>query len=362
MKAERISHLFADPGPFASVFVDVSRNTESGAHEVEVRIRNATDRLAAAGAPDAVVELVVERLGESHDVPAPASQVVVATSRGVLLDDIVHAHTPRTAASWDALPDLTDWIACVDGAVTFVLALVDHEGGEVLTYGVDRSAEPVTASSHQGEDPHEHKVRGGGLAHRRYQRSAENVWAANAKAVAELLRSRISDGVRLIVLAGDPTSRTQVRAALDEDGTAEVVELEHGGRARDGGDEALHEAIREVLAEHTVAERLAASHDLRERLGRGNGAVTGIRDTADAFVMGQVETLLIDPDEAGKDVVKPGEHPGLALAETSSTREVRADLGLVAAAARTGAETMVLPSRALYGASVAALLRWPDTQ
>lgn len=356
MKAERISHLYTDPGPFATAFVDISRGSESGAHEVDVRVRNAMDRLAAAGTPEPVVNMVLERLRASHAVSPPASQVVVATPAGTLLDDIVHAHAPRTIAAWETLPDLTEWIGCFDGAVTFVLALVDHEVGEVLTYGRDRGPVPVVESAGH-EDPHEHKVRGGVPTPRRYQRTAENLWAKNANAVADLLRSRIADGVTLIVLAGDPTSRTQVRVALEEPGSVEIVELEHGGRARDHGDAALHESIRGVLAEHTVAARVATSHDLRERLGRGNGAVTGIRDTVDAFVMGQVETLLIDPEQAGNEILKPAEHPGLMLTDIRSTQQVRADLGLVSAAARTGAETMMLPARALYGASVAGLLR-----
>lgn len=357
MKAERIAHLYEDPGPFATVFVDVSRGTATGEQEVEIRRRNVADRLDASGAPEAVVDNVLERLRDSAHVPAPASQIVVATPRGVLLDDVVHAHTVRTVAAWDELPDLTDWIACVDGAIAFVLALVDHEGGEVFTYGVDRHESPV-AQTAGNEDPNEHKVRGGGLAHRRYQRTAENAWAENAGEVADLLRSKISDGLRLIVLAGDPKSRTQVRSALDNATSVEIVELDHGGRAEDGGDEALHDAIREVLSERATVARVASSHELSERLGRGNGAVTGINDVADAFVQGQVESLLLDPAETGNQQLTPAEHPGLEFNGVSSIERVRADLGLVAAAARTGAEMTVLPRRAMYGATAAALLRW----
>lgn len=361
MKAERIAHLFQDPGPFASAFVDVSRDTENGEHQVELKVRDVTERLVAAGAPQDVVDTIAGRLGQSAGVPSPASQVVVATERGVLLDDLVHTQTRRSTATWGALPDIGDWIACEDGSVAFVLALVNHEGGEVLTYGTNhfesRSDESIGAA-----DEHEHKVRGGGLAHRRYQRTAENVVAENAEAVADVLRSRISDGLRLVILAGDPASRAQVRRRLDGVPSREVVELEHGGRPADGGDEALHRAVGDVLTEQSTATRLRVVHDLKDRLGAGNGAATGVRDVAEAFVRGQVATLLLDPPDVAETNLDPRDHPGLALTDLPTNEPVRADLGLIAAGARTGADVVVSPSGTLYGASVAALLRWEGAE
>lgn len=356
MKAERIAHLYQDPGPFASVFVDISRGTESGAHEVELAVRDLTERLAASGAPEEVVRTVEDRLGAYPHVPAPASQVVVATERGVLLDDLVHARVGRSTATWSVLPDIGDWIGCEDGVIAFVLALVDHEGGEVLTYGVDNGGPREETAGRP--DAHEHKTRGGGLAHSRYQRSAENVWAQNADAVADVLRSRIADGLRLVIIAGDPTSRSKVRATLDAPPSVDVVELAHGGRPSDGGDDGLHDAVGAVLTEQSTSTRLRLVHDLKDRLGAGSGAVTGVRDAADAFVRGQVGTLLIDPPAAAELRLDPRDHPGLALSGMPTNEPVRADLGLVAAAARTGADVVVSPTGTLYGTPVAALLRW----
>lgn len=359
MRAERIAHLYADPGPFAALLLDVSRETESGAHEVDIRCRNAADQLIAAGAPDHLVAAMVERVGASVGVPAPASQIVVGTERGVLLDDIVHAQTAQTTAVWADLPDLGTWIAHEDGAPPFVLALVDHEGGNVITYGADHIKAHEDTSVRE-TDTHEHKVRGGGLSHRRFQQTAENVWAHNADAVVDVVSSRISAGLRLVVVAGDPTSRSHVRSALAEHPHVGVVELEHGGRARDGGDDALHDAIRKVLAEHVMSERLSAAHELRERLGRGDGAVTGISDIAEAFVRGQVETLMLDPSAAAEEVISPREHPGFELTSDGPDGDVRADMALIAAAARTNADTVVLPPKAVLDTPAAALLRWSN--
>lgn len=359
MKAQRIAHLFHDPGPFASVFVDVSRGTEDGEHEAALKVREVTDGLLTHGAPDHVARAVADTLGQSADVPAPASQVVVATERGILLDDVVHTRTTRSTATWGPLPDVAEWIGCEDGVVAFVLALVDHEGGDVLTYGTNHHVRHDEIGT---PDQHEHKTRGGGLAHRRYQRTAENVWAHNAEEVAGVLRSRIADGMRFIVLAGDPASRAQVRAALDPPPGVEVVELTNGGRPRDGGDDALHGAVGEVLCEHSTQTRLRLVHDLKDRLGSGRGAATGVRDVADAFVRGQVETLLLDPSEVALLDLDPRDHPGLALSGMPTNTPVRADLGLIAAAARTDADVVVTPTGTLYGTPVAALLRWEGAE
>jgi hypothetical protein len=99
--------------------------------------------------------------------------------------------------------------------------------------------------------------------------------------------------------------------------------------------------------------------ELRDRLGQGGRAVTGARDTVDAFVRGQVDTLLLDPPSAAALTVRPADHEGLAVGAVSGLpADVRADLLLVALAALTAAEVAVLPQSTMFGSPVAALLRW----
>lgn len=58
---------------------------------------------------------------------------------------------------------------------------------------------------------------------------------------------------------------------------ATVVELGSGTRARDGGDEATQQAIREALMDHAVARRLEDVHVLKDRLGMDSAVATGVR-------------------------------------------------------------------------------------
>jgi hypothetical protein len=301
------------------------------------------------------VEAARERLLEAVDRPAPVARLVVATPTGVVLDELASVRVDRPVATWGPLPDLAAWIEHRDSAVTFVLAVVDHQGGDVAVFDSD-VPEPEQQESVGGESDFVHRVPVGGWSALRYQHTTENVWARNAEAVADEVVSHVRKGHRLVLLAGDPTSRGLVRDGLDAS-KAELVELEAGTRAEDGGDEALQQAIREALMEHVVGRRMQVIHELKERLGRDASAAAGVHDVADAFVRGQVDTLLLDPADAAGIDLDPARHPGLSLGP-SAEGPVRADQALIAAAVRTDADVSVAPSSALGGAPVAALLRW----
>jgi hypothetical protein len=363
MRTERIADLYADAGPFASVHIDVSRDNENAEHQVELQTRAACEQLERQGAPTAVIETIRERLAENTHAPAPVSRTLVATEAGgVLLDEVVHRRTEQPTAVWGPVPDVSAWIDAQDATIPFVLALVDHEGGDVSTF-VSDLPDPEDTTSVGGDDEPEHvqKVAGGGWSHMRYQNTSENIWARNAQAVAEEISSRVADGYHLVVLAGDPKSRSQVHQLLGDSGPAEVLELPEGGRSQDGGDEALHENVRDLLRSQVVARRLDAVHTLKDRLGRDEAVAIGVKDVADAFVRGQVDTLMLDPAAAAEHEVSPSDHPGLVLGSGSVDGPVRADLGLVAAAVLTGAEVRVSSRATLGGAPVAALLRWDQT-
>ncbi len=356
MLTTRLADLYGVPGPFATVMLDVSHDNENGEHEHGLRVRAATEELAGLSAPDTVVKEVSERLAELVPDPSPVTRTVVATAAGVVFDDVSHVRTDQPVVTWAPLPDLARWVEHQDAVVPFVLAVVDHEGGDVAVYDSD-VPEPGEHDSAGGETHHIHKVPVGGWSALRYQHVTENVWARNAEAVADEIVSHVREGHRLVLLAGDPQSLPTVLARL-EDSPATVVHLDTGSRAQDGGDEAMQQAIREALMEHVAARRLEDVHTLRDRLGMDSAVATGVRDVADAFVRGQVDTLLLDPQAAAELTVDPADHPGLVLGAEPPTRPLPADQALVAAAVATSATVRITPQATLGGAPVAALLRW----
>ncbi|WP_028645050.1 baeRF2 domain-containing protein [Nocardioides sp. URHA0020] len=356
MDTTHLTPLFQDEGPFATVLIDVSHDSQNGEHEHDLRVRAACATLAEQGADEATIDALRTAIEQAVDRPAPTARFVVASARGVLLDELAGFRVDQTVATWAPFPDLTGWIEHRDSAVGFVLALVDHEGGDVAVYDSD-VPEPREETSITGDEQFVHKVPVGGWSALRYQHVTENVWAQNAEAVVEEITSHVRAGHRLVLLAGDPQSRGMVRSQLE--GTrAEVVELESGTRNEDGGDEALQQAIREALVAQVVQRQLALVHELKDRLGRNHAVATGVDEVADAFVRGQVDTLLLDPAAADELRLRPSEHPGLVLGSTTPSGPVRADQALVAAAAMTSAAVATFPSAAMKGAPVAALLRW----
>ena len=352
MDTSTLTDLYQSSGPFATALVDVAHDTENGAHEHELRVRAACESLREQGADEGVVAAVAERLGETVHEPAPVARVVVATPDGVQYDETASFRVDDTVATWAPLPDLARWIEHRDGVLTFVLAVVDHEGGDVGLYRSDLPT-PEQLESIDGSTENIHQVGATDWGNLNYQHRTENVWAKNAAEVADRISSYVRTGTRLVLIAGDPRSKSLVRERLYE-AEAEVVELEHGTRNEDGGDDALQQAVREALLDQVVRARVERVHELRGRLGRGESVATGAEEVADAFVRGQVDTLLLDPAAAADVELDVAAHPGLSLPDG----RLRADQALVAAAVLTDAQVGVAPAPAMGGAPVAALLRW----
>ncbi|WP_435746561.1 Vms1/Ankzf1 family peptidyl-tRNA hydrolase [Nocardioides sp. SYSU DS0663] len=359
MDTTDLSTLKQATGPFATVLVDVSHGTESGDQEHGLRVRAACDQLREQGAGDEVVDAVTRSLMEPTDRPAPVGRLVVANAGGVVLEDVASVQVDQPVATWAPLPDLAAWIEHRDSTVAFVLALVDHTGGNVSIHTSDvptaLEEEVLETDGRRADDIN--KVSVGGWAQGHYETRAENAWRDSAEEVVDAITSHVRAGHRLVLLAGDPTSKGMVRERL-EDSPAEIVELESGQRAEDGGDEALQEAIRSALTDHVVQRRLALVHEVKERLGRGESVATGVDDVADAFVRGQVDTLLLDPASAAELELDPTAYQGLSLGEGLPDGPLRVDQALVAAAVLTDAAVAVSPRAALGGEPVAALLRW----
>lgn len=356
METSSLSSVYEASGPFATALIEVSRDNENAEHEQELRVRAACEALAGQGADPVVVKLVEDRLAEVVNRPAPVSRLVVANADGVLLDETAGIRADQPVANWGPLPDLAAWIAHKDSATTFVLAIVDHEGGDVAVYDSD-VPEPEEEGTVGGETLHVHKVPVGGWSALRYQHVTENVWARNAAEVADRVNAHVNDGHNLVLLAGDPQSRPMVRERVEHPGVT-LVELETGTRAEDGGDEALQQAVRQALMDQVVQRQLSLSHEVKDRLGRDHAVATGVHDVADAFVRGQVETLLVDPAAAAELTLDPAEHPGLAVGAGVEDGPLPAVQALIAAAVLTSADVTVTRSAALGGSPVVALLRW----
>jgi hypothetical protein len=357
METATLAPVLGKPGPYATVLVDVSQDNESGRQQHDARVRAACDELAAQGAPAEVIERIASVLAEQTSLPAPASRLVIGTPDEIVYDRVAVLRQDQPICSWHPLPDLTAWAAHRDAGVRFLLVLVDHAGGEVTLWDSD-VPEPRADVTAGGETEDIHQVPVGGWASIQVQRTTQNVWRRNAEDVVEEVRRLVAEHrPDVVLLSGDPASIGIARPDLERLDAA-LVELSSGQRNADGGDEALQQAIREALHQVVVERRTAQLHRVREAMGRGSGVATGVRDVADALVQGQVETLLFDPARAPEMELDPRDHPGLTFGAATVEGPVRADEALIAAAVLTEADIVAMPSAALGGAPVVALLRW----
>ncbi|WP_435770521.1 Vms1/Ankzf1 family peptidyl-tRNA hydrolase [Nocardioides sp. SYSU DS0651] len=368
MKLDTLRPIYEQSGPYVSLHLEVSRDSENAQQQLDARWTNAKQELEQAGLSSELLAELEERLKEQTHVAGTAWRTIVATTESVVFDDVRagDSHRPETVEV-GPLPDLSGWLSMADGQFPFLVVRADRVGADVDLYHAANSAVEQSRSVDGGE-LHITKVAVGGWAHRRFQERSENQWRDNAALAVKAIEQAITGrGVRLIVLAGDVRARADIAEMLGDRDDVTIVQTEAGGRAAGASEDALWEEVRRALADLEARE----VDDLGQRIARGvavsEGVLTGPDPVADAFVKGAVERLVLDLDDAHAVTVAAGDHPGLALPPSAmEAGELPADQVLVAAAALTDAEVSVLPAGMplpqdlALSSGVAALLRWDD--
>jgi hypothetical protein len=361
MQLGTLQDVYTHTGPFVTVHMDVSRNTEDARQQIDARWTSARHELERAGVDPKLVEQIGERLHEADDIPGEVRRTIVAADGEILFDDVLAGSTPwPELVTVGELPDLSGWLHQADGQLPFLLVVADREGADLDFY----RALARSGSDHsevEGTELHIHKYQGGGWAHRRFQQRSENAWESNAREVSDEIRSLVKrHRPRVVVLAGDERARTLIADELATLQT-DVEQVSGGGRADGSSDKALWTDVRRVLAHIEATDEQQLTARLEEKWGQGSGAVLGVDDVLRAFVEGKVETVIVDLQKARDLDVDPTRFPGLGLpGAAAEQKHLRADQVLVAAAALTDAAVAVLPAEQTKGGGVAAMLRWDD--
>jgi Bacterial archaeo-eukaryotic release factor family 2 len=360
MNLAGIQHLYHHDGPFLSLHLDVSREAEGVTKGVESGWNSVRRELMGLGADESLVERVGELVRKPTGIPGPARRSVVAEGDAVLFDDVRMGDGAwPEVTTVGPLPDVSGWVAQVDGEFPFLLVVADREGADVDVYR-SLSQQEHQHRSVQGQTLHINKVPGGEWAE--LQHSTEEVWRRNARSVAESALSAAKQyGAKLVLLAGEVRARAEVQEAIGSGGTVEVVEIESGGRAAGSSSQALWREVEIALGQQWQQRRQHVRDRLQEQSGQAHAVARGLRDVLGALVRGQVERLVVDLGAAHEQTVAPSDYPGLVLPSAAfDGQRLAADQTLLAAGAATDAEVTVLPSSSIGGDGVAALLRWGD--
>lgn len=361
MQLGTIQDVYTHPGPFVTVHLDVSRNTEDAPQQLDARWTTARQSLEEAGVDTALVDAIGERVHEPLDVPGEVRRTIVAADGEIVFDDVLAGHTVwPEVVTYGELPDVSGWLHQVDGQMPFLLVVADREGADIDFYRA--LARPDAERTEVSGDTIDlHKVPGGGWSHRRFQERSENVWESNARDVADEVRAAVRrHRPRVVILAGDERARTLIAEALDGL-QCDVEQVTAGGRAAGSSTESLWEDVRRVLARIEAADQQQLIGDLEEKWGQGSGAALGVDDVVQALVQGKVDRLIVDLQKARDLTVDPTRFPGLPLpAQAAQRTDLPADQVLVAAGAATDTAISLIPAQQGKGGGVAALLRWDD--
>jgi hypothetical protein len=368
-----LSELTRTPGPYATVYLDASHDSEDAARALELRWAGHRAELAGQGADEPTLAALDTAVADADPAVGRAGRVLVAADGRVLLDRVLPEPPAAPSATWGPAPDLVPLLFDAPPPLTAVVVRVDKSGGEILLAGDDGAPYPVDEV--RGDTSPLHKTRGGGWKHLKMQHTVENTWRSNVAALAERVDAEVRrTGARVLVLAGDGQSRTLLRDVLAERSAAIAVDVEHSGGRSGADDEELAGAVERAARTAVDAARRTVLDRLDQELGRPDGLATGgLEPVLEALRAEQVDTLFLDGGIVRDGELWVGEVPSqLATDEerlrglgTEPVGRMPVDAALLRAAAASGAafEPLGGGRTGLVGKpvedGVAALLRYP---
>jgi hypothetical protein len=360
-----ISHVFTHQGPFSTVYLDATRATESGAHEIELRWRALRGSLTDQGAGEADLAALDDALENARDAGS-TGLVLVAAGGSVVFRGTLPRPPLRESASVAALPFLMPYFAQRGSRTPYLAVTVDRQGAEIVPapWLAEQSVE-VTGS--QGPV---HKTGRNTWDELHFQHRVENAWEANARDVADaIVKIAAAHAIQLVIVTGDPRARAllteQLQSGLRE-GT-DVVTAEAGGREPGPGSAEHAEAVHDAVLRHDWRSRRELLEHLQQNLGRERYAVAGVREVVDAVRSAAVDTLVVsdDPSSTLRAFIGPDPtHLGLTEQElhdmgVAEPLQDRLDSALIRAVYGTGARLVVTPNAHDYlPEGIGALLRF----
>jgi hypothetical protein len=364
-----LTELYKHGGPFASVYLDASRQTESGGAEVELRWRGLQAELQSSGADEANLAALDAVAGRHRDLPRPHGQFLVA-SGGELLVDAITARPPlRQLSRWSLLPHVTPFLAARMTQVPHLLAQIDRTGADLSIVIADQPEQDSTVVGTAQEPIH--KTGRNDWSERHFQNRVDDAWETNSKDVARAIRDQLPASATLVLLAGDPRARAMVEAQLSQQlaSTVQVVQLHSGGRADGVSPSALADEVQSAVLRHVWRDRRDVLASLQQAIGRGDYGVAGVGPVVEVLRKAQIETLVLsdDPSSTLSAFVGPGP---LDLALDATELEAlgvevlgrdRLDSAVVRALAGTAADIFIVPgAHDFVTDGIAALLRYAD--
>lgn len=362
MRLSFLEPVYKEPGPFASVYLDTSRDAaiEDPDAAIALRWRRLREALESEGADADSVAAVAGTMGDDADVPGMHGQALFTAHGKLALQDELPDPPAHDTAHYGTLPDTMPLVVQHAPGIPYLAVRVHYTGRHTTdapgTVRVDAEAGtwPLT------------KVTPG-------EQLRNEVPVAEWPHVAERLGRQLEAvarrlGTEMLVLAGDVWARGILARRLPRYLRGQIATV-GGSTAPQPG-----RALMEQQLDGLFSGRMAA-HD-RELLGaflaqraHDGASAEGLVGTVSALQRGQVRALFLNNHPESTLRLWVGPEPGqLALSEDElrsygvrSVRAERADAALVRALVGTGAELVLVPERQLrLREGVGVLLRYAD--
>ncbi|MGW7440317.1 baeRF2 domain-containing protein [Streptomyces sp. NPDC054849] len=360
MRLSFLEPLYAEPGPFASVYLDTSRDVAHPERAIALRWRRLREDLSRQGAGRALLNAMEEAVGSDTEVPGTHGQALFAAHGTLVLDGELPRPPEHDWARYGTLPDTMALVTQHVPEIPYLAVIVHYSGLPTAeTHGW------VTLEAETGTWPAS-SVAPGARLHRRvpvatWHRAAGRL----GHQLDEIARRAHADAV---VVGGDDWAGNVLVRRLPRSLRDKVVRV--GGHTPTDTGRALLEPQLD-----TVFRGRMAAHD-RElvdvfigRRALEGPATEGLSTTLAALQRGQVSALLLNRPPASSLRLWAGPRPTqLALTEAEllsfgvrAPCEERADEALVRALVGTGAELVLVPESELeLYEGVGALLRYTD--
>ncbi len=353
------------PGPWATVWTDVSYDTPDAAQQRELTARGIRERLATQGADGGTREALYEALARPPSPGMPGSRggrYLLGEGHEVVCDVALAGPPARSGEAWSALPRLSPLLSGLADETACMVAYVDRVGADLeLRDGGTRPLGDV-----RGTDRPAHRTGRDVWSEKHHQVKVENTWEHNAEEVARFIADAWKDsGAEILLLAGDARERHSVRERLPADIAERAAETEHGGRAKGSGSMLLQ---RDVAAARAGFERERTDQELARFHSGATETATDIPSLVEAAREHRIDTLFVHLRSAGTArEVWVGAQPDQLAAHRSELQylgetkpqSARADDALLRSCATTGVRVVAVPDtdRAPAG-GLGALLRW----
>lgn len=362
MRLSFLEPLYKEAGPFASVYVDTSRDAavEDPDAAIALRWRHVRDALLSDGADPDSIAAMRGTVGDDAEVPGTHGQALFTAHGKLALQDELPEPPAHDIAHYGALPDTMPLIAQHAPEIPYLAVRVRYTGPHST-----EAPGTVHIDAEAGKWPLTKVTPGDRL--RDEVPVAE--WLYAAKRLGRQLETlALRHGTEMLILAGDTWARGILARRLPKHLRGQITTVAASPAPQPG------RALMEQQLDRLLSGRMAA-HDrallgafLAQRAHDGTSA-EGLAATVSALQRGQVRALFLNNHPESPLRLWVGPEPSqLALTENElhsygirTVREERADAALTRALVGTGAELVLVPERQLrLHEGVGVLLRYAD--